>query len=130
MSLFTGPKVEQSFSLLNNVLDTKSNRMAISTAEAYQRVKSVLLAEGKTSVQYFYRADIKFSPVDQALCHHIQTARTRANQRGLRAAERRKANTDDLQAIADADRHSILGRPDLKRKAETFCKTKKFKKTL
>ena len=42
---------------------------------------------------------------------------------------RRKANIEDLQAIADADRHSILGRPDLKRKAETFCKTKKFKKT-
>ncbi|XP_035828664.1 uncharacterized protein LOC118478686 [Aplysia californica] len=107
LSLFTGPKVEQSFSLLNNVLDSTSNRMAISTAEAYQRVKYFLLAEKTTSVSHFYRDDIKFSPVDQSLCHHIQSARVRANKR---AAEVKKTtHSESALARADAERHAILG---------------------
>lgn len=129
LSIFTGPKVEQSFSLLSYVLDARSNRMAISTAEAYQRVKYVLLAEKKNSVEYFHRADVKFSPVDQALCHHMQTARTRATHRTQKAAEK-KTNTNS-QSEADAERHFSLGRPEMRRNAEIFCKSaKRFKKTL
>ena len=39
LGIFTGPRVEQSFSMMNHIITTKSNRMAVSTYEVYQAIK-------------------------------------------------------------------------------------------
>ncbi|GFO47459.1 hypothetical protein PoB_007396400 [Plakobranchus ocellatus] len=81
----------------------------------------------KSSIQYFLRADIKFSPVDEALCHHVQRSRIKAVQKALENAKR-KAYAETPQGEADAERHAYLSRSDLKRKDEPFFKSAKKSK--
>ncbi|GFO17573.1 hypothetical protein PoB_004407800 [Plakobranchus ocellatus] len=79
-------------------------------------------------LQYFLRADIKFSPVDEALRHHVQRSGIKAKHRAL-GTVKRKTHAETPQAEADVERHAYLGSPDLKRKAEPFFKSaKKLKK--
>ena len=85
LSIFTGPRVEQSFSMMNNIITSKSNRMAISTYEAYQAVKYHLQNEKKSSVQLFKRNDILFDPVGKPLLFHMQTAWQRNKSSSLQS---------------------------------------------
>ena len=68
LSIFTGPRVEQSFSYMNDVRDPSSDRMSIST---FQAILST------NAVKMYHRKDIVFDEVDKSLVHHIQTARRR-----------------------------------------------------
>jgi len=112
LSIFTGPRVEQSFSMLNSVMDNSGNRMNASTSEAYQRVKYVLLAEGKSAVELFSRKNVDYDPVDPSLVFHIQTAHRRHKSKRLLVCKPAKklkpARKITIQQLADAQRQEIL----------------------
>ena len=79
LSIFTGPRVESSFSVMNNIITSSTNRICVKTKsyEAIHKVKYQLLNANKSSVELYERADPVFSPVDVSLVHHIQTAAKR-----------------------------------------------------
>lgn len=74
LSIFHGPRVESSFSLMNDVIDQRSGNMNVETFNAIQTVKYTLQSRGKTAVQLFRREDLKFGEVDRALCKNINSA--------------------------------------------------------
>ncbi|KAF0042481.1 hypothetical protein F2P81_006013 [Scophthalmus maximus] len=74
LSIFHGPRVESSFSLMNDVIDQRSGNMNVSTFNAIQTVKYTLQSTEKTAVQLFRREDVKFGEVDRTLCRNINSA--------------------------------------------------------
>ncbi len=74
LSIFHGPRVESSFSLMNDVIDQRSGNMNVSTFNAIQTVKYTLKSREKTAVQLFRREDVKFGEVDRTLCKNINSA--------------------------------------------------------
>ena len=52
-SIFHGPIVESSFSLMNNVIDQRSGNVNISTFNVIQTVKYTLQSREKTAVELF-----------------------------------------------------------------------------
>lgn len=93
LSIFHGPVVESSFSLMNTIIDTRGTNMNMSTFNAVQTVKYLLQSRQKTAVEMFGRTDVKFGEVDRRLCRNIQSARTTdkaQRQRNLLQEERRR----------------------------------------
>ena len=77
LSIFSGPRVEQSFSIMNNIITTKTSSLNINTYEAILCVKYMLLAQNTTVIKLYSRADAVFSPVDASLAWHLQTSFSR-----------------------------------------------------
>ena len=77
LSIFCSPHVEQSFSVMNNIITSKSNRTDVSTYSAIQHVKYDLKVEKETTLTKYHRSNKRFSPVDIPLCYHIQTSARR-----------------------------------------------------
>ena len=77
LSIFTGPKVESSFSMLNDIVCAKASTMLTSTYEAIMATKYFLLSHNKSTVQLFCRPNALESPVDPSLAYHMQTSRAR-----------------------------------------------------
>ena len=94
LSIFTGPRVEQSFSNMNLIVSSTSNRMLVGACEAYQKIKYVLLAESKTAEELFWRTDIFFDTVDNSVIFHLQTAHSRWKKR--------------ITGIAKVDKNKLL----------------------
>nr|XP_055062825.1 uncharacterized protein LOC129445854 isoform X1 [Misgurnus anguillicaudatus] len=74
LSIFHGPRVESSFSLMNDVIDQRSGNMNVETFNAIQTVKYTLQSRGKTAMQLFRREDVKFGEVDRTICRNINSA--------------------------------------------------------
>ncbi|KAJ4929459.1 hypothetical protein JOQ06_005067 [Pogonophryne albipinna] len=74
LSIFHGPRVESSFSLMNEIIDQRSGNMNVPTFNAIQTVKYTLQSRGKTAVQLFRMEDVKFGEVDRTLCKNINSA--------------------------------------------------------
>ncbi|CAL8319557.1 unnamed protein product [Arctogadus glacialis] len=74
LSIFHGPRVESSFSLMNEILDPRSGNMKISTFCAIQKVKYTLQSREKTAVELFKREDVRYGEVDRTLCKNIRSA--------------------------------------------------------
>ena len=68
LSIFTGPMVESSFSMMNNSID--SARTEIDTYSAIMTVKYQLKSAGVTASSKFYREDILRDPVDRNVLLH------------------------------------------------------------
>ena len=77
LSIFTGPQVETSFSMMNDIIDKRSSRMDITTYSAIMKVKFGLLADGQSSFKKFHRRNILRDPVDKVLAYNMRTARSR-----------------------------------------------------
>lgn len=73
-SIFHGPRVESSFSLMNEVIDERSGNMNVETFNAIQTVKYTLRSRGQTAMQMFQRSDVKFGEVDRIMCRNINNA--------------------------------------------------------
>ena len=54
LSIFHGPTVESSFSMMNEIIDSRSGKMTIQT------VKYTLLSREKTAIEMFRRDDVKY----------------------------------------------------------------------
>lgn len=76
LSIFHGPRVESSFSLMNDIIDHRSGNMNVSTFNAIQTVKYTLQSREKTAVEFFRRDDNKYGEVDRTLCKNIRSAGT------------------------------------------------------
>lgn len=74
LTCFHGPRVESTFSFMNNVLDSRSSRMAVSTLSAIQTVKYALAANKKTAIEYFSRKEKLYTPINRALCRNMRTS--------------------------------------------------------
>ncbi|RXN22565.1 hypothetical protein ROHU_023414 [Labeo rohita] len=74
LSIFHGPRVESSFSLMNDVIDQRSGNMNVETFNVIQTVKYTLQSRGKTAMQLFRREDVKFGAVDRTVCRNINSA--------------------------------------------------------
>ena len=71
LSICCSPHVEQSFSVMNNIINSMTTRMDISTYKAIQRVKYDL-SLNKTCERYS-TPDKLYSPIDRSVCYHMQT---------------------------------------------------------
>ena len=82
LSIFHGPRVESSFSMMGNILDEKSGRMSLQTYSAIQTVK-YSMADNKASshscksIALFKRDDIRTSPLMPLLSDNMRSARHR-----------------------------------------------------
>lgn len=76
LSVFHGTRVESLFSWMNDIIDTRSPNMNISTFNAMQTVKYTLQSRQKTTVEMFKQEDARFGEVDQRLCRNIRSAGT------------------------------------------------------
>ena len=71
LSIFTGPMVEISFSMMNGIIDSWSGITEINTHSAIMTVKNQLKSAGVTASSKFYRKDILRDPVDRNMCYYI-----------------------------------------------------------
>ena len=77
LSIFTGPRVEGSFSVMNNIINPSANKMLTKTYEAIHKLKYKFLNSDKNSCQMYKREDPVFDPIDKSLCFYMQTAYSR-----------------------------------------------------
>ncbi|XP_055031854.2 uncharacterized protein [Misgurnus anguillicaudatus] len=142
LSVFHGPLVESSFSLMSEIIDSRSSSMNISTLSAIQTVKHTLLTRKQTALQMFKRENLKYGPVDQRMCHNIMSAGTKdkalRKQATLNAMERRREFDCQPSSSAAAARRAKAEEEALarrrhaakqrKRACETIVQAKKQKK--
>ena len=141
LSVFHGPTVESSFSLMSEIIDSKSGSMNISTLSAIQTVKHTLLTRKQTAVEIFKREDLKHGPVDQRMCHNIMSAGTKdkalRKQATLKEMERRTefacqpSSSAAAARRAEAEEEALARRrhaaKQRKRACETLVKAKRQK---
>ena len=77
LSIFHGPKVESSFSIMCDVIDKKTNKMKDKIFSATQTIKYSLQAKhpgccSSRAVKVFSRADKHYSPVNSALVTNMR----------------------------------------------------------
>ena len=75
LTCFHGPQVEASFSMMGDILDSRSARMNVKTYAAIQTVKYHLLANEKSAVGFFKRGDPLRSPIRANIVRSVQRAR-------------------------------------------------------
>ncbi len=90
LSIFTGPKVESSFSAMNDIVDKKSNRLNVETYQAYQEVRYRLKAKKMTALQLYHREDKLHTPVNRSECFYLQTSYGRYSRK-LQKRQEKKA---------------------------------------
>lgn len=82
---------------MNEVIDSHSGNMNVSTFNAVQTVKYNHQAREKTAMELFRREDVRYGEVDRILCRNIQTIGTRdkhqRQQRSLEKAECRGSHS-------------------------------------
>ena len=79
LSIFHGPKVESSFSIMSDVIDKKANRMKDKTFSSIQTIKYALQAKhpapcSSRAVKVYRRTDTHYTPVDSALVTNMRHA--------------------------------------------------------
>ena len=74
LSIFTGPMVECSFSVMNDIIDSRSGRMEIDTYSAIVTTKYNIKSTGKSAAIKCNRKDILGDPVDSTLSYYMRTS--------------------------------------------------------
>ncbi|KAJ8043847.1 hypothetical protein HOLleu_11125 [Holothuria leucospilota] len=90
-----GPRVEQSFSMMNDTITAKTNRIHASTFAAIQTVKYDLLATRETSVQRYHRENKLKSPVDVSMAYHVRTAYSLFKKKNATSERKNTKNTKE-----------------------------------
>ncbi|GBO44976.1 hypothetical protein AVEN_173335-1 [Araneus ventricosus] len=72
LTCFHGPKVESSFSMMNNIITPGTSSMNVSTFSAIQTIKYELLSQNETAVNLFNKAEFLSEPVDKELCKNLR----------------------------------------------------------
>ena len=91
LSIITGPHVETSFSMMNDIIDKRSSRMDISTYSAIMKVKYGGMAEGVSCTNKFHRRNVLRNPVDRVLSYNMRMAHSRYYKQ---LKEKRKKNSE------------------------------------
>ncbi len=113
LSCFHGPQVESSFSMMGDILDSRSGRIRVDTYGAIQTVKYSLKAKDTTANGMFGRADVMYSPVNPSLCRNIRSAAKRykaEQEKGREELEKKKAllKLESFKVISKAARAKLL----------------------
>ena len=111
LSIFAGPKVERSFSMMNDIIDSRSGRTEIDTYSVIMTVKYQLKSAGVTVLIKFHRKDNLRGPVDGNVCYYIRTACSRykkrlASKREVMLQRQRKLTTKKNPKIKGAKKKS------------------------
>ena len=85
LSVFHGPAIESSFSVMGNVMDKGKGRMNVSTYSSYQVIKYHLRNEGKSATQMFSSSS---ENIDLQLCTNVWQAAGRYKKKKTDAANR------------------------------------------
>lgn len=118
LGCFHGPQIESSFSIMTNVLDSKSSRKAVSTYSAIMTVRYQLKSQtsnksGSTALQYFVKKDHLHDPVDDKLCSNMRCAYK--DHKAAQEAARESVDTKNKNLDAPAKKAQS------KRKAREEC---------
>ena len=122
LTIFHGPQIESSFSVMTNIIDDKSTTMSIETYSATQTTKYRLMAEGKTAVQYFSRAEPTKAPVDRSLIAHMKGARKKYIQQHQRRREQKEIRCRRLKL-----KTKVLSKLKYKKALDELCKKNRQK---
>ena len=74
LSIFHGPQVESSFSLMKDIMNKKAGSMAVGTFSSIQTVKYFLKSRNQSSIGYFRRPQVNHTPVPKALVKNMRSA--------------------------------------------------------
>ena len=100
LSIFTSPHVEQSFSIMNNLINTKTNRLDIETYSAMATTRYQLISKKSRALTQFRRKDVLHDPVDKNVCFYLQTASGRYNRK-LKQRRRQKDDTAESLNVSN-----------------------------
>ena len=106
LTCFHGPMVEGSFSTLSRIVGPQCGRLTVETMDAVQTAKYHLRAMNKSSVEYFHREDIRFSPVAPNLAVNILSSKSLYE---AAKTKRREEKEERLAAIA-AKKEKVLSK--------------------
>ncbi len=81
LSIFTAPRIEQSFSAMKDIINAKTNRLDMQAYSAIQSVRYDLRASNTTTLDMYRREDVLRDPVDSSKIYHIHTASQRYKKR-------------------------------------------------
>ena len=81
LSIFTGPQVESSLSIMNDIIKKKSGRMLTETYSAIIGTKYHVIASGKISFELFHPKNIFRDPVNGRSNYFIHTVSSRYKRR-------------------------------------------------
>ena len=82
LSIFTGPQVESSFSMMINIINKKSGRMLTETYSGIIGTKYNVMTSGKTSFELFHRKNIFRDTVNGRRlkkCYKLRLKTSRSN---------------------------------------------------
>ena len=117
-SIFHGPQVESSFSLMSDILDKKAGRMNAQTFSAIQTVKYSLRSQKKTAVELYNREDAKYSSVDKRLCRNIRNAAKRDKEERKECQEKRLQRLKEFGVTNTKKSSAAAAVRDKKKEAE------------
>ena len=106
LSIFTGPHVEASFSLMKHIIDPKANRTCVHTYSSIMDIKYHMLSTGKTSEKLFHRKDFNRDPINPRHSYYIRTAHSRYKKRMNAAKLSRQTKQVGLTGVKSIPRMS------------------------
>ena len=65
LSIFTGPQVEPSFSMVNDIVTPRASRMSVEMYSSYMSVKYSLISEGKSAAARYSRKNVMRDPINK-----------------------------------------------------------------
>ena len=84
VSIFSGPHVESSFSVIGDIIDKKSGRMKVNIFSSIQTIKYALRVQHPVpctsrAVKVYNRKDGLYTPVNPLLSSNMRSAKSRYN---------------------------------------------------
>ena len=76
LSIFTGPRVESSFSMMNDIVTPRTSCMSVETYSSYMSVKYSLISEGKSAAARYLRKNVMCDPINKTRAYYLRTARS------------------------------------------------------
>ena len=77
LSIFTGPWVKSSFSIMNDIVTPHTSSMSVETYSSYMSVKYSLISQGKSAAARYLRKNVMCDPINKTRAYYLRTARSR-----------------------------------------------------
>lgn len=123
LTCFHGPRVESSFSMMNNIITAGTTRLNVETFDSIQSIKYHLLAEEKSATDFFSRKDFLHDPVKKNLTKNLQSAcRSYKNEK----LEKRMIITKVVIDVEQA-KQKALSKEKAKKLCSNAAKTQRLK---
>lgn len=97
LTCFHGPMVECVFNLMGDVMDQKSSSLSIKSLNSIQTVKSTLKAKNTTSITYFDREDVVYTPIRPGLVNCMIRAGKERNRALMRKRIEKEERNKELK---------------------------------